>query len=553
MTDPATEPLPEAVVREGSRFSLVWLVPLVAVLIGGWLIWKSFSDKGPTIVISFTEAEGLEPGKTRVRYKDVDVGKVKRIELNDDLSRVEVTVELKRSIGSHLNDQTQFWIVRPRINPQGISGLNTLISGIYIGMDPGKGTGPGMTHYIGRDEPLPIQSDAEGKPFVLTADSLGSLDVGSGVYYRQIQVGEVTGYHLDSDGRSVLINVFINAPWDQLIRRNSRFWNASGLDLKLTADGVSLNLESLTTLLTGGIAVDTPLNLEAGDPTVGGEHFALLPDKESLEHKPYSQTDYYVLYFDRSIRGLAVNAPVEFRGIKVGEVVDIDLQMDHRTLEVKIPVLIALHPDIITVTGKIDDTDLVLDTLIERGLRAQLAPGNLLTGQLYVDIDFHEDVPPAQIITDGPFRVFPTVPGALEKITRNVTDLLNKVDEIPFVEIVRDLGDTIAELKKILRSRESKQALADLRRLLANTSEISAQLNRTVPALSRRIDDTLGQMHKTLQSADATLSEDSPLVYDLRRLIDQLSSAINSFEALTDYLERHPDALLYGKPEDMPQ
>ena len=547
MTEPSPDQLPEAVVSEGSRFSLVWLVPLVAVLIGGWLIWKSFSEKGPTIVISFAEAEGLEAGKTRVRYKDVDVGKVKRIELNDDLSRVEVTVELKKSIGAHLNDQTQFWIVRPRINPKGISGLNTLISGIYIAMDPGKGEGAGMSHYIGRDEPLPVHSDAEGKPYVLTAESLGSLDIGSGVYYRQIQIGEVTGYHLDVNGRSVVINIFINAPYDQLIRKNSRFWNASGFDLRLTAEGVSARLESLASLLTGGIAVDTPKNLEAGEPTEGGERFALLPDRQSIENKPYSLTEYYVLYFDSSIRGLTVNAPVEFRGIKVGEVVDIDVQMDHRTLEVKIPVLIALHPDLITVTGEIGSTDLVLERLVQRGLRAQLAPGNLLTGQLYVDIDFHDDVPEAKIVADGPFRVFPTVPGALEKITRNITDLLNKAGEIPFVEIANDLRDTIAELKRMLASKESKQAMTDLRQLLANTNEISAKLNDSVPQVSRQLNDALAQLEKTLATADATLSEDSPLVFDIRRLIDQLSSAVNSFEALTDYLERHPNALLYGK------
>ncbi len=547
MTEPSTDRLPEAVVSEGGRFSLVWLVPLVALLIGGWLIWKSFSEKGPTIVISFTEAEGLEPGKTRVRYKDVDVGKVKRIELNDDLTRVEVTVELKKSIGAHLNDQTQFWIVRPRINPKGISGLNTLISGIYIAMDPGKGEGAGMSHYIGREEPLPVHSDAAGKPYVLTAESLGSLDIGSGVYYRQIQIGEVTGYHLDANGRAVVINIFVNAPYDQLIRKNSRFWNASGFDLRLTAEGVSARLESLASLLTGGIAVDTPKNLEAGEPTEGGERFALLPDRQSIDNKSYSLTEYYVLYFDSSIRGLTVNAPVEFRGIKVGEVVDIDVQMDHRTLEVKIPVLIALHPDLITVTGDIGSTDLVLETLVQRGLRAQLAPGNLLTGQLYVDIDFHDDVPDATIVADGPFRVFPTVPGALEKITRNVTDLLNKAGEIPFVEIANDLRDTIAELKRMLASNASKQAMEDLRELLANTNAISAKIDRSVPRLSRQLDAALTQLEKTLATADATLSEDSPLVYDIRRLIDQLSSAVNSFEALTDYLERHPNALLYGK------
>ncbi len=552
MTEPGPEQLPEAVISENNRFSLVWLVPIVALLIGGWLIWKSFNDKGPTIVISFTDAEGLEPGKTRVRYKDVEVGKVKRIELNHDLSRVEVTVELKKSIGTHLNDETRFWIVRPRINPKGISGLNTLISGIYIAMDPGKGDGSAMSHYMGLDEAVAVQSDADGKRYVLTADSLGSLDIGSGIYYRQIQVGEVTGYHLDSDGRSVVINIFITAPYDKLIRKNSRFWNASGFDLKLTADGVSARLESLASLLTGGIAVDTPLNLEAGAPTEGGERFALLPDRESIENKPWALTEYYVLYFDSSIRGLAINAPVEFRGIKVGEVIDIDLQMDHRSLEVKIPVLIALHPDLITVTGEIGSTELVLETLVQRGLRAQLAPGNLLTGQLYVDLDFHDDVPTATIVQNGPFRAFPTVPGALDKITRNITDLLDKAGEIPFVEIASDLRDTIRELKQMLASGESKQAMSDLRQLLANTNEISHKLNRSVPELSQQVASTLQQLEKTLATADTTLSEDSPLVYDIRRLIDQLSSAVNSFEALTDYLERHPNALLYGKSLETP-
>jgi paraquat-inducible protein B len=409
-----------------------------------------------------------------------------------------------------------------------------------------------MSHYTGRDEPVPVQSDAEGKPYVLTADSLGSLDIGSGVYYRQIQVGEVTGYHLDANGRSVVINIFINAPYDALIRKNSRFWNASGFDLQLTADGVSARLQSLASLLTGGIAVDTPLNLEAGAPTEGGERFALMPDRKSIEDKPWSLTEYYVLYFDSSIRGLTVNAPVEFRGIKVGEVLDIDLQMDHRTLDVKIPVLIALHPDLITVTGEIGSTELVLETLVQRGLRAQLAPGNLLTGQLYVDLDFHDDVPEAMIVHEGPFRAFPTVPGALDKITRNITDLLDKAGEIPFVEMATDLRDTIHELKRMLASSESRQAMADLRALLANTNDLSRKLNRSVPELSQRVASTLAQLEKTLATADSTLSEDSPLVYDIRRLIDQLSSAVNSFEALTDYLERHPNALLYGKSLDTP-
>jgi paraquat-inducible protein B len=551
MTDPSLDQLPEAITEEGSRFSLVWLIPILALVIGGWLVYKSYSEKGPTITISFSEAEGLEPGKTRVRYKNVDVGKVKRIELNEDLSHVEVTVELKKSIGSHLNENTQFWIVSPRINPRGISGLNTLISGIYIGMDPGEG-GAALSHYNGRTEPLPIKSDAAGKPYVLTADSLGSLDIGSGIYYRQIQVGEVTGYHLDSNGRSVVINIFINAPYDQLIHENSRFWNASGFDLRLTSEGVSARLESLSALLTGGIGVDTPHNLEAGALTVGGERFALLPDHASIENKPYSLTEYYVLYFDSSIRGLHIGATVEFRGIQVGEVIDIDVQMDHRTLEVRIPVLIALHPDLITVSGDIGSPESVLETLVTRGLRAQLASGNLLTGQLFVDLDFLEEVPDAQITQSGPFRVFPTVPGAMEKLTRNATELLNKIGNVPLVEITNDLRDTIKALRGMIESPASKNAVTHLATLLDNTSSLAKKLDRAVPTLAKRIESSLTQAEKTLATADATLSEDSPLIYDIRLLIDQLSSAINSFEALTDYLERHPNALLYGKTIDTP-
>ena len=552
MTDPTLDQLPEAVVTAGSRLSLVWLIPILALVISGWLVYKSYSDKGPTITISFSNAEGLEAGKTRVRYKDVDVGKVKNIELNSDLKQVEVTVQLKKSVGYHLNENTQFWIVRPRISQKGISGLNTLISGIYIGMDPGQGEGGALSHYSGRTDPLPIKSDAEGKAYFLTADSLGSLDIGSGIFYRQIQVGEVTGYHLDANGRSVIINIFINAPYDLLIRKNSRFWNASGFDMQLTSSGVSARLESLSALLTGGIAVDTPHNLEAGAATEGGERFTLLPNRESIEDKPYSLTQYYVLYFDSSIRGLNTGAPVEFRGIKVGEVVDIDLQMDHRTLEVKLPVLIALHPDLITVTGDVGNPESVLETLVSRGLRAQLASGNLITGQLFVDLDFLKDIPKAKITQSGPFRVFPTVPGAMEKITRNVTELLNKVGNIPLDEITRDLRDTISSIKSMVDSPETRDVVGQMAKLVKHADSLTQTLDAAAPSLMKNIDTSVKQLERTLATADSTLSEDSPLIYDIRLLIDQLSSAVNSFEALTDYLERHPNALLYGKTIDTP-
>ena len=540
-----SETLPQAEIETRSGFSLIWLVPIIAAIIGGWLIIKTQQNKGPTITISFSNAEGLEAGKTRVKYKDVEVGKVKEIELGDKLDQVLVSVELSKSIGKHLNDNTRFWVVRPRINSSGVRGLTTLISGIYITMDPSTGPGSPRT-FVGLEQPPQFETSAEGTRVTLRAETLGSLDTGSPVYYRQIQVGQITHYELDEQGHSVKINAFISAPYHQFVRQSSRFWNASGFSVDFNASGVNARLESLAALVSGGIAFDTPLDPGADQPAGENDIFTLHEDYASINEKPYEQTKYYVMNFDSSLRGLSRGAPVEFRGIKVGEVLDISLKMDHETLDVQTPVLVGLQPGRVAVSGKIEDSVNVMNILVERGLRAQLKSGNLLTGQLYIDLEFLKNAPPASLAQIDGQTHFPTVPATLDKITRNASELFDKFGEIPLIEIANDLRDTLKGINKLVNSRASSQSLKDLSGLLANARKFSAQLNGQ---LTPQLQSSLLQLEATLETAENIIGEDSPLYYDLRKMIDELSSSANSFEHLTDYLERHPNSLLLGKPE----
>ncbi len=544
--DPLAD-LPEAQLEEPRGLSLIWLVPIIAALIGGWLAYKVISEKGPTIHIQFSQAAGVEAGKTRIRYKDVEIGKVKNIGLSADLSQVEITAELDKSLAHHLSDNTRFWIVQPRISTKGISGLSTLISGIYIAMDPGEGGGEAPAVFEGLDTPPLLESDQQGSSFHLVAENLGGLEIGAPVFYRQIEVGEVIHYSLDESGHSVSISVFIRAPYDSLVRSNTRFWNVTGVDLQFTPKGVTARIESIEALIAGGIAFATPHNLSAGTPSKEGDYFPLFPNYAATNERPYTLTQYFIMYFDSSVRGLDVDAPVEFRGMKVGEVVDIELRVDSDSLDAKIPVLVGLHPELIFQDEKLKDPADMLERLVDHGLRAQLQSGNLITGQLFIDLDFLEDAPAAKITPEDPYLVFPTVPGDLEKITRNLSDLLNKVGEMPLLEITQELETSIQGLNRFLAAAASPQALADLTALLSNTRSMTEHLDSSLSPLSEQLLATLNQVQLTLADTQSILNEDSPLYYDVRQLIEEMSSAVRAFEALTELLERNPNALLYGK------
>ena len=543
------EQAPEAVVQTKRSFSIIWVVPIIALLIGGWLTFKAMTEKGPEITIAFETAEGLEAGKTKIKYKDVEVGKVTAINLNEDRSGVIVSAEMTPGAESYLTDKTQFWVIRATVAAGKVSGLGTLLSGAYIGVNPST-DGKKTKHFTGLEKPPLVTAGMPGRHFILQSEELGSLDRGSPVYYRGIKVGQVVDYDFDHKRDGVDIKIFIEAPFHEKVLENSRFWNASGIDMTMDATGIKLDTQSLVSIMLGGVAFDLRKHDEPGEPAEKDSSFRLYSDQASSKEESYDVKRYYVMYFDQSVRGLSPGAPVEISGIQVGEVVSVKLQFDQSKLDFRIPVVIVLEPErldvLVTGTGEVvtgkemgdtieEENTYDLDSrarqLIKKGLRGQLKTGNLLTGQLYVDIDFYPEAPPAELeVVDG-HMVFPTIPAPLEQIVQRVDNILKKVEQVPFGKIGKELQVTMAELATTLKEVKG----------------ISGKVNEeTIP----KVNASLDQLQESLKGIESTLGPDSALNYNTRQVTSELALAIRSIRSLLEYLERDPQALILGKEGD---
>jgi paraquat-inducible protein B len=540
VTTTETSEVPEVEVAERRGLSIVWLIPLVAGAIAIWLGYSTLRDRGPAITITFENAEGLEAGKTKVKYKDVEVGLVEDIAISEDLSHIVVTARMHKEAESYMNDGTRFWIVRPRVGAGGVSGLGTLLSGAFIEVDPG--TGEATTVFQGLEDPPPIRFDEAGRRFELRADKLGSVARGSPVYYRSVQVGQVLGYKLADDKESLVVDIFVTAPHDQLVRDNSRFWNASGIDVSFGAEGVNVAFESLQALLAGGIAFDTPLIGHPGEPAAADTVFPLFENFRAVTEARYTEKIPYVVYFDGSVRGLRPGAPVEFRGMRIGSVTGVTLEIDPQQDTVRIPVTLGIEPQRVEVLGgtKSAEPNLMMASLVERGLRAQLKPANLITGELLVDLDFHPESPPAKLDRSGELPQIPSVPTQLEALTASVTGVLKHLAEMPLPELVADLRQTVQGVQELVASSDTKQGVAAL-------GASAIRLQELLDTLDRQLGPLLSRANSTLASTQALVGDNSQLRYDVADLLRELTRAARSIRVFADYLERHPEALIRGK------
>lgn len=550
---------PTPVIRRRRGLPLVWLVPLVAALIGGWLAWKTLSERGPSITITFDTAEGLDPGKTKVRYRDVDVGTVQGVEVSPDLTGVVVTVRMVKGAARYLNQGTRFWVVKPRLGFGGVSGLGTLVSGSYIGMDPGQGDR--VSEFRGLEEPPLIRSSSPGRRFSLNADRLGGLGPGSPIYYRGIQVGEVVGYEFTKDWQALTLPIFIHAPYDTIVRPNTRFWNASGVSVSLGASGPTVAVESLQALATGGVAFETPglgSPSDSGAAAPEGTNFSLYESRNAASDARYTRRIPFLVHFDGSVRGLHPGSSVEFRGIKVGEVTDIRLDVDQATGAARIPVTLNLEPERLDAgQGGATDTDTAyaaMRAMVEQGLRAQLSNGNLLTGELIVTLDFFPDAPKATLQTGGPYPELPSRPNVLDTATKTVTELMDELSRAPIAETVTELRSTIQKAGALLGSPEVAQAMGSLSRSLAElektTQAIGTEGAPTIRALRDVAENTsklVEQAERTLNTTGEVVATTKPVAHDLQGLVRELTATARSIRGLTDYLERHPEALIRGK------
>ncbi len=522
---------PDVDVRHSRRPSMIWIFPIVALVIAIGLGVRSFLEKGVTISITFETADGLEAEKTKIKYRDVEIGLVNEVEVSPDATHIIVTAGIDRKARQHLTDRAQFWVVRPRIGLGGISGLGTLISGAYLAFDPGGGAPTKKIEFKGLELPPVKPSDAPGIKVVLIARALGSISIGSPVYYREIRVGQVEGYRLAGDFESVEINIFIDEPHHNLVRETTRFWDVSGISMSLGADGFSVKSESLAALIGGGIAFETPGGIASAPAAAPGSRYELHGDYGEIEDEAFTQKLVYLLRFDGSVRGLTVGAPVDLRGIQVGSVTDVSLDYDADAKEVWIPVLIKIEPGRIHgAGGDASGARETIATLVEHGMRAQLKTGSLLTGQLFVDLEFHPGTPGA-LVEDGEYLRLPTLPGTVEETLANVSKIVETISKLPLEKVVNDTDQAIQALDRFIANID-----VELKPLLADTG-----------TSLKRAEGVLQQAEKALNAVNDLIGEDSPITYDIARALEQLAASARSVRVLSAYLERHPEALLYGK------
>ncbi|MDN7143454.1 MCE family protein [Pseudomonas sp. JQ170] len=532
-------PVPGAATVKTRRFSvsLVWIVPIIAVLVGISLVVHNWLQQGPTIEITFKTGEGLTANKTEVKYRNVVIGKVSTVELSDDQKHVTATVQLVKHAENFTRKDSTFWVVRPRIGAGGVSGIDTLFSGDFIGADAGK-EGARAKTFTGLEMPPPITYDEPGKRFTLHTSDLGSLGVGSPLYFRKIPVGQVVSYQLSKDGKGVDIEVFVQSPNDAFVTNNTRFWNASGIDVEAGANGFAVRTESLSSLLVGGIAFRAPQFNPEDEVASEDRVFELFENEVSALAPPNGKAQYLALRFDQALRGLKVGAPVEFLGVEIGKVVSVNLDFDLEQRSFPVNVGIVIYPQRL---GKAHTKLLkalkhnpedeqgsaeVLGMFVNNGLRAQARSGNLLTGQLYIALDFDPKAP--KVVFDPTARpiMIPTVPSSLEQLQEKFEVMVDRLNRLPIERIANNLDANLVELRKGLQQFN----------------------NRTLPG----VQGTLAEVSKTLQSANSTLADDSPQREQLTQTLDELGRMSRSLRELADYLGRNPESLLRGRPKDAP-
>ncbi|MEN1833649.1 MlaD family protein [Pseudomonas lijiangensis] len=533
-TAPPSSPLRPEVKQRRMRVSLIWLVPIVAGLIGLSMAFHDWMNVGPRVTISFQTAEGLEANKTQVKYKNVVIGMVTDITLSEDRTHVLAAVDLNNTATPFTRVDSQFWVVRPRIGAHGVSGVDTLLSGAFIGADAGNSQET-KNNFTGLETPPPVTFGEKGKRFTLHTDDLGSLDIGSPIYYRRIQVGQVVAYELSPDGKGVDVQIFINSPNDQYITTDTRFWNASGVDVTVGTAGLKINTQSLTSILSGGIAFREPNWSPESKPADENAEFKIFDDQATALAPPDGEPRYIRMRFNQSLRGLAVNSPVDFLGVNIGKVVSVDLDYDPKTGTFPSIVGAVIYPNRLGAAesklrqlgGSGDEEEQsarILNAFVNNGLRAQARTGNLLTGQLYIAMEFDPKAPKVTFNPKSRPLEIPTVPGNFDKLQEQLQAFVDKLSKVPIDELAKNLNGNLTELQKTLK-----------------------QVNGSVLPQMR---GTLQQAEKTLSSANETLGEDSPGRQQLTQAMEEVQRTARSVRVLTDFLSRHPEALIRGRSGD---
>lgn len=515
------------------RFQAIWFLPLFVLAVGIYVVVQSYLEQGPTITIRFETAAGLQAGKTQLKALNVEVGLVEEVMLSEDLKHVLVTAKLNPGTRTLLREDTQIWVERPRIGAGGISGLGTLLSGAYIELSPGTGE-LGKRDFTGLEQVPATAPGVPGLRIELYSERANSVSPGDPMLYRGFRVGKIEATRLDLETSQIRYIAFIDSPYDQLVTPSTRFWNASGLNLEADASGIRLQSGSLTSLIVGGVSFDVPNIEDNGEAVADGASFRLFPDQRSSQTNPYVHGQLLVAEFEQSLRGLEAGAPVEYRGVRVGTVERVVSQFNLNEVSGDgraIPVFLRAEPGRFGLGDSeegLENLDYLLERSVAGGLRATVQTGNLLTGSLYVSLDYYPDEAPQAMGDYEGYKTIPTLSGGLQQLERQIATLLDKVNSLPLETTVKELNSTITT---------ARSTLASVNALVADES---------TKALPARIESALAE----LERAAASFSEGSPLYGDADATLLELNETLASIRALAQSLEDQPNSLIFAKPSN---
>jgi len=561
------------------RFSLIWLIPIVAAGIAGWLGWQTFSNRGPLITIAFDTADGISAGRTKVTHMAVEVGQVEHTELSDDLRHVVVRVRMTRQVDHVLTDHTRFWVVRPRLNSGSISGLETIVSGAYIEMDPGTPGGESTRSFQGLSEPPGVRSDEPGRFFVLHAARPGSVGQGSPLFFHDLAVGEVLSVQMDPSGDSVKVQVFVHAPYADLVHDGTRFWNASGVSIDTGADGLRLQLESLQAVLSGGVAFDTDPELASTPIAVQGASFNLYANSEeaSAAIATSRQVD-FITYMSGPVKGITPGSPVLLFGQRIGSVTDAHLEYVPDQDALRVPIRFSIDRSRIAVAGiqagspaanfpgnfpgnssgnslgRTVSSIAIIRSLLTNGMHVELQSTSLITGQQAVALVLGDKVPDARITREGGAIVVPGTVGGFDDVASSAASILRKVDQLPIAQMGATVQHMLAALDGTVGGPELKQTLDALNQtltsvhaLVQNTDAGLEPLLHKLPQIATSLQDTATRADHLVGSVDSGYGANSDFRRQMDRLLDQVTEASRAVRQLADFLDRHPEALIRGR------
>jgi paraquat-inducible protein B len=530
------------VVRRARRWNIVWVVPVIALLLGAWMLYRNFTAQGPVAQVRFETANGISPGTTEVRCRSVKVGVVKDVKLDDDLKSVLVSIELGSGYENLLRRGTRFWVVKPRFSVTEFSGAETLITGAYIELDPGHSDAERKSRFKGLEIPPATNRAVPGLRLVLNTEQAGSLSVGAPIYFRGFEVGRIEGRELTGNGQTVTYYAFIEEEYRGLITENTRFWNTSGIDISAGADGFKLRTPSFQTMVSGGVSFGVTAGESPGKPATDGMEFPLFRDEDAARKATFNPTLKYLLLFDQTVRGLAEKAPVEFRGITIGRVAEVSFDLMPQIGDPRIPVLIEVDPSLMRpeVTREMASSDSkFIKEAVSHGLRASLKTASLITGALYVDLDYYEDAPIAEMGKEGDYQTIPTISSGFVQLEAKITAILDKLQALPLEKTMTEIAAAAEEAKVTIA--ESRATLKEIEATAAAARKTLDDPDfRGLPADLRK---SLDELHKAVSS----VGPDGAVQGDLLRTLDELRASLRSLKSVATTIDEKPNSLLFGR------